>query len=256
MMDLTLQIKRGIFTAGFALINTRPGRWAGASLLRARRPALALQSGHELLRRPWRVLAFTAHPDDLEFFAGGTIRLLARAGSQITAAVLTDGEKRSNRVDLAGLRRQEQLEAARKQGIQHVRFFGLTDFGLPEDPRVEPIVARVWAEERPDIVLAFDPKELLPGMANRDHKALGRTVMDLTRHHLGCCRVYFYGTHHANVLMDIEPVLAAKEEAVLTHQSQMVYLTDANYRRAVRWWAEVCAAGAPCRYAEPLYRLV
>jgi hypothetical protein len=58
------------------------------------------------------------------------------------------------------------------------------------------------------------------------------------------------------VLVDIGAVLAAKEEAVLSHRSQMVYLTDAGYRNAVRWWAEVCATGAPCRYAEPLYRLM
>lgn len=256
MRDLSLLAKRRIASACLAAATSRPGRWAGAALLRARHPHLALQAGHELLRRPWRILAFTAHPDDLEFFAGGTLRRLALNGSQITAAVLTDGEKRGNLEDLGGVRRDEQLANARKLGYRQVRFFGLTDFGLPEDPRLEPIVARVWAEEQPELVMAFDPKELFPGFANRDHKALGRTVLDLARRHFGQCRVYFYGTHHPNVLVDIGPVLHEKEEAVLTHASQMVYFTERGHRRAVRWWAEVCAAGAPCRYAEPLYRLM
>jgi len=256
MIDLTLMAKRGIFTAGFAAVNSPLGRRLVTPLLKAAYPELALRSGDELLCRPWRVLAFTAHPDDLDFFAGGTLRRLILSGSHVTAAVLTDGEKRGNKPDLGGVRQQEQLEAARKQGIQNVRFFGLTDFGMPEDPRLEPTVARIWDEEQPDLVLAFDPKELFPGIANRDHKALGRTVLDLSRHHVGCCRVYYYGTHHPNVLMDIEPVMADKEEAVLTQASQMLYLTTQGYRDAVRWWAEVCATGAPCRYAEPLYRLL
>ncbi|HLN64112.1 MAG TPA: PIG-L family deacetylase, partial [Symbiobacteriaceae bacterium] len=129
MADLTLAVKRGIFRTAFALAATPPGRLLTGALLRSHHPALALQAGEELLHRPRRVLAFTAHPDDLEFFAGGIIRRLALAGCNITAAVLTDGEKRGNKYDLAGVRRREQIEAGYKQGIGRVRFFGLTDFG-------------------------------------------------------------------------------------------------------------------------------
>lgn len=256
MFDLTLLAKRCIFQNGFALANTAPGRAVVSALLRSQHPEAAVASGEELLSRPWRTLALTAHPDDLEFFAGGTIRRMVQAGCHITAAVLSDGEKRGNQVNLGGLRREEQQAAARKQGIQEVHFFGLTDFGFPEDPRLEPTVAKIWEEVQPELVLAFDPKELFPGLANRDHKALGRTVLDMSRRFYGQARVYFYGSHHPNVLVDIGSVLADKEEAVLTHRSQMVYLTERGHREAVRWWAEVCAAGAPCRYAEPLYRLL
>jgi LmbE family N-acetylglucosaminyl deacetylase len=256
MADLTLSIRKALFRTGFALANTLPGRAMTAALLRSRHPFVALQAGEELLHRPRRVLAFTAHPDDLEFFAGGILRRMARAGCTITAAVLTDGEKRGNKYDLGGVRRREQIDAACKQGIHRVRFFGLTDFGLPEEPRLEPTVAQVWEEEKPEVVLAFDPKELFPGFANRDHKALGRTVLDLSRHHYGRCRIYYYGTRHANVLVDIDDVISDKETAVLTHASQMVYLTEHGHRAAVRWLASAYAAGAPCRYAEPLYRLL
>jgi LmbE family N-acetylglucosaminyl deacetylase len=256
MADLTLAVKRGIFRTAFALAATPPGRLLTGALLRSHHPALALQAGEELLHRPRRVLAFTAHPDDLEFFAGGIIRRLALAGCNITAAVLTDGEKRGNKYDLAGVRRREQIEAGYKQGIGRVRFFGLTDFGLPEDPRLEPTVAKVWDEEKPEVVLAFDPKELFPGFANRDHKALGRTVLDLCRHHYGRSRVYYYGTRQPNVQVDIDDVIGDKENAVLTHASQMVYLTEPGHRAAVRWMAAAWASGAPCRFAEGLYRLL
>jgi LmbE family N-acetylglucosaminyl deacetylase len=256
MVDLSFQLKRTLFQVGLSLARSAPGRLLAASIVRAQQPQLALQAGSELLSRPWRTLALTAHPDDLEFFAGGTIRRLVQSGSRVTAAVMTDGEKRGNRSNLGAIRRTEQEAAARLQGIERVRFFGLTDFGLPEEPRLEPLLAQLWEEEHPELLLAFDPKEIVPGMANRDHKALGRTVMDLSRRYMGRTRVYLYGTHYPNVLVDIGPVIHHKEELVLTHRSQMLYLTEQGHRQAVRWWAEVCAAGAPCRYAEPLYRLL
>lgn len=256
MADLTLQLKRTLFAGGFALARTPLGRRLTGAIVRANHPGLALQAGEELLSRPWRILALTAHPDDLEFFAGGTLRRLVQGGSRVVAACLTDGEKRGNLANLGQVRREEQLSAAHLQGFDRVRFVGLTDFGLPEDPRLEKAVADLWAEVHPDLVLAFDPKEVIPGMANRDHKALGRTVVDLCRRHLGRSRVYFYGTHSPNVLVDIGSVISAKEEVVLAHRSQMLLLTEAGHRQAVRWWAEVAATGAPCRYAEALYRLL
>lgn len=257
MTDWTWIAKRWLAASTLWALETRPGLWAASWLFRARHPRLAAAAGEELVARPRRVLAFTAHPDDLELFAGGTLRRLALAGSYITAAVLSDGEKRGRDLpDLGGVRRAEQQAAAQILGYQQVRFFGLPDFGLPEDPRLEPTVARIWEEEAPEVVLAFDPKELFPGFANRDHKALGRTVMDLSRHHFGRCRVYFYGTRHPNVLVDIGPVLPDKEAAVLSLASQMLYLTDEGHRRALRLWAAACAAGSGCQLAEPLYRLM
>jgi len=37
------------------------------------------------------VLAVGAHPDDCEFYAGGTLAGLARAGARVTLVVCTDG---------------------------------------------------------------------------------------------------------------------------------------------------------------------
>ena len=54
-------------------------------------PGLAARYGLHLTRAPQRVLAVTAHQDDLELFVGGTLRLLALAGSQITVVVATGG---------------------------------------------------------------------------------------------------------------------------------------------------------------------
>lgn len=255
MNTLHLLYRAGI-TLGFGLAVLPGVRGVVAASLRPRDPLLALQAGRELTARPRRVLALTAHPDDLEFFAGGTLRRLALAGSEIVAGVLTDGEKGGNRPALAAVRRAEMERCARILGYRRVEFASLTDYGLPEDPRVEREVARLWREVQPDIVLAFDPLELVPGMANRDHKTLGRTVADIARHHAAdSVRVYFYGTRHPSVLVDISSVLEDKIRAVLAHQSQHIYLPRALYDDLVCYFGRVSAGGS-CPYAEGLYRLI
>lgn len=256
MNSWTHLLYRAGVTVGFG-VATAPGvRTLVAAALRPRDPGLALASGQELIARPGRVLALTCHPDDLEFFAGGTLRRLALAGSEITAGVLTDGEKGGNRPDLGEVRRAEMRRCAAVLGYHRVEFCGLSDYGLPEDPRLEREVTRLWEEARPGLVLAFDPLELAPKMANRDHKALGRAVADLARHHVADgVQVCFYGTRHPNVLVDISPVITDKIRAVLTHQSQHIYLPRACYPDLVRYYGQVSAAGV-CPYAEGLYRLI
>lgn len=255
--DLTLAAKRFLMTSLYRGAKTRPAGWALSRMLAPSNPPLALALGEALVSTPRRVLALTAHPDDLEFFAGGTLRRLAQQGSQIAAVVLTDGEKRGNWVDLAGQRQAEQLRAAALQGYDSVRFLSLPDFGLPEDPRLERAVTRAWDWVAPEVVLAFDPKELLPQIASRDHKALGRAVLDLARARFETgVQVYFYGTHHPDTLVDITPVIEEKVAAVKAHRSQMVYLNDRDTSGAVRLMGRVMAGRAPCRFAEGLYRLM
>lgn len=255
--DRTLAVKRFLFSGFYRAGSCRWVERAAARLMAPDHAALAAALGELLVGTPRRVLALTAHPDDLEFFCGGTLRRMALAGSRITAVVLSDGEKRGNWRELAGQRQAEQWHAARLQGYESVTFLGLPDFGLPEDPRLERAVARVWDHAAPEVVFAFDPKELVPQMANRDHKALGRAVMDLARARVsGGAQVYFYGTRSPDVLVDIAPVIADKLRAVKAHQSQMVYLDEAETDGAIRLMGRIMAGGSGLAYAEGLFRLM
>ncbi len=255
--DRTLQAKRAIFAALYRAGKLTWVEGLAERFLAPENPPLALAQGELLVNSPRRVLALTAHPDDLEFFAGGTLRRLALAGSQITAVVLSDGEKRGNWRDLSEQRQSEQREAARLQGYESVTFMGLPDFGLPEDPRLEMLVARAWDQVAPEVILAFDPKELVPQFANRDHKALGRTVMDLARaRFFSGAQVFFYGTHHPDVLVDITPVMEEKLTAVKAHQSQMVYLNEEETDGAFKLMARIMAGRSGVTYAESLFRLM
>ncbi len=255
--DRSLAVKRRLFAALYRIGSLPPVERLAARLVAPDHALLALSQGELLVSTARRVLAFTAHPDDLEFFCGGTLRRMALAGSRITAVVLTDGEKRGNWLDLAEQRQAEQWQAARLQGYESVTFLGLPDFGLPEDPRLERLLARAWDEAAPQVVFAFDPKELLPRMANRDHKALGRAILDLARSRVSSgAQVYFYGTRSPDVLVDISPVIADKLRAVKAHRSQMVYLDEDATDGAVRLLARIMAGRSGVAYAEGLSRLL
>ena len=74
------------------------------------------------LSPPGRALAIGAHPDDVEFGAGGTLAGWARAGCQIVLVVITDGSKgtwdrQQSPAVLVEQRQAEQRAAADELGV-------------------------------------------------------------------------------------------------------------------------------------------
>jgi LmbE family N-acetylglucosaminyl deacetylase len=133
---------------------------------------------------PTIALAIGAHPDDVEFGAGGTLAKWAAAGCAIHHLVLTDGSKGTwdpdaDIVDLVARRRHEQQEASRRlggAGIESVRFLGRVDGELVADVAARSAVARVIREVRPDVVLAHDPWKRY--RLHPDHRAAGLIACD------------------------------------------------------------------------------
>jgi len=83
-----------------------------------------------------RVMVITAHPDDSEFGAGGTVARLTREGKIVTYCILTNGDKGSNDRGmtperLAQIREEEQRNAARVLGVDLVEFLGFPDCEPP-----------------------------------------------------------------------------------------------------------------------------
>jgi LmbE family N-acetylglucosaminyl deacetylase len=219
-------------------------------------PAAAYHLGEELVGRPRRVLAITCHPDDLAFFAGGTLARLHLGGSYIHALVLSDGEKGGGLHGLGALRRSEEQRVGQVLGFDRIEFVGLPDYGLEYDPRLLPVLEEVWRRVQPDVVLGFHPKELVPGLVNRDHQALGQALLELAGRPLArYTRVYFYGTRDPSVLVDIQPVLERKVAAVMQHQSQLRYLIKPLYPYLVRMYASMCGAGVTPQ-GEGLFRVI
>ncbi len=117
------------------------------------------------LPTPSSALAIGAHPDDVEFGAGGLLAKWAADGCVIHHLVCTDGSKGTWDVDadvaeLAARRQEEQREAARRlagERAGEVRFLGRVDGELGSDLSTRSEVARIIRELRPQVVLGHDP---------------------------------------------------------------------------------------------------
>lgn len=120
------------------------------------------------------ILAFGAHPDDIEFLCSGTLIKYHKQGHKIFIALTTSGNTGSNQYDsrdeLAATREREQLEAAKYYDAQ-VRFLRFEDEGLQDTPesRRAVLTAIRWAD--PDVILTNPPWD-----PSTDHGMTGRLV--------------------------------------------------------------------------------
>ena len=131
---------------------------------------------------PASALAIGAHPDDVEFGAGGTLARWAAAGCTVHHLVLTDGSKGTWDLDadtaaLVETRQAEQRAAATSLGATgEVRFLGRVDGDLVADVATRIEVARVIRELRPAVVLGHDPWRRY--RLHPDHRAAGFLACD------------------------------------------------------------------------------
>jgi LmbE family N-acetylglucosaminyl deacetylase len=115
------------------------------------------------LPTPARALAIAAHPDDVEFGAGGTLAKWAAAGCEIVHVICTDGSKGSwdPEEDVAKLvttRQDEQRAASRALGgTGECVFLGWPDGELESGLRQRWEVAYWIRKYRPEVVLGHDP---------------------------------------------------------------------------------------------------
>ena len=117
------------------------------------------------------ILAFGAHPDDVELAAGGTLLKAARAGSATGVITLTRGET-GTRGSLE-TRAAEFDAASRLMGLAHHEMLSLPDGRLAADEESKLAVVREIREHRPTILL-------LPYWEDRhpDHGAASRIVQE------------------------------------------------------------------------------
>lgn len=135
-----------------------------------------------------RVLVITAHPDDADVHAGGTLARWADEGRRIHSVVVTDGDKghedpSMTAAQVADLRRAEQRAASDILGIHHVTFLGYEDGALSwHGAQLSEDVTRLIREQRPEIVVTHDPyagpPRYAPYQLHPDHRAVGFAVID------------------------------------------------------------------------------
>jgi LmbE family N-acetylglucosaminyl deacetylase len=132
-----------------------------------------------------RVLVVSAHPDDPDFGAGGTIAKLAKAGSNVTYAIVTDGSQggedpKQKDSELVAIRQKEQKAAARVLGVKKVEFLGYKDGHLAPDLKLRHDIVRMIRKYKPELVITHLPGRVLDapmGGSHPDHLAVGEATM-------------------------------------------------------------------------------
>jgi LmbE family N-acetylglucosaminyl deacetylase len=193
---------------------------------------------------PARALVISAHPDDVDFGAAGTVARLTGAGCTVTYAIVTDGDAGEvpedvGRAGAAALRQAEQRAAAAEVGVDDVRFLGFADGRLEVTIALRAALSKVIREVRPDVVLCQSPERRYDRVfaSHPDHLAAGEATLqavypdarnpfahpELAAAGLDAWtvrEVWIFAHPAADRFVDITDTVEAKIAALRAHQSQ------------------------------------
>ena len=216
-----------------------------------------------------------AHPDDAEFFCGGTIAAWVAGGADVEYVCATDGSAGWNgpersRDEIARVRAGELADAARLLGVGSVRFLGYTDGTLEPNLDLRRAITREVRRFRPDVIVAPDPSRLWFGRGyinHPDHRAVGEAVLavvacdaptrpqfpELLQEGLEPFEVQALwlatGDDDGNEVLDIGDHVDVKIRALRTHVSQMENMGGLEPDRLREWWRHA-AKDRDFEYAE------
>ncbi|WP_395089507.1 PIG-L deacetylase family protein [Ilumatobacter sp.] len=211
-----------------------------------------------------RVLVVTAHPDDVDFGAAGTVANMTDAGIEVVYCLVTDGQAGGfdhsiPRTEMAAIRREEQTKAAAEVGVTRLIFLGHMDGEAVADMQLRHDISAAIREVRPQVVITQNPVRNLDSTygSHPDHIATGEATM---------CAVYpdarnpfaFAGQPCAELddwavdevwvmlgadahdFIDITSQLDRKIRALRCHESQHRD-PDAMEERVRAWWKSIAA---------------
>lgn len=212
-----------------------------------------------------RVLVVTAHPDDVDFGAAGTVATLVEAGVAVTYCIITDGDAGGfdpsvPRSEIPGIRRSEQAAAAAALGVSDLRWLGYRDGELTVSHDLRRDITRVIRQVRPHRVLTLSPERNWDriGASHPDHMAAGEATVQaiypdarnqfahptlMADEGLGEWAVpelWMFGSPTPNTFVDVTDKLAVKLEALRAHVSQTEHMTDLE--GMIREWMSAAAA--------------
>ncbi|MEO8699118.1 MAG: PIG-L deacetylase family protein [Kofleriaceae bacterium] len=186
---------------------------------------------NRLLKENGRVLAFGAHPDDLEVGAGGLLARLSQEGAEVTMAVVSV----PNNVEMR--RKEAQAGADIIDADVHILFEG--EARRVEDIPMHELVRRfdmVVGDVRPDLVITHSAYDLHwdHGLVNRATvSALRRTPCDLLAF-LSSPEMNAQSRGIGQCFADISKTIDIKIRAIEAHQSQVAKLDLESSRDLAR----------------------
>lgn len=178
------------------------------------------------------VLAFGAHPDDVEIGMGGTLALCARRGLVTAICDLTQAELSSN--GTVETRRAEAREAARLLGVAVRENAGLADRGFRVNEETVAKVTAIIRRLKPRVVFAPYEEDRHP-----DHRLCSQLVQEAVAnaalrryvppgfseepHRVAALYYYLiHGFTKPSFVVDTSETQALKEKALLAYRSQFV----------------------------------
>jgi LmbE family N-acetylglucosaminyl deacetylase len=193
------------------------------------------------------VLVMMAHPDDPEFFCGGTLARWAREGKEICVVLATSGDKGSSdgwlsTAELVARREEEQRAASAVLGVRRIVFLRHRDGELIADLQLRRQLVRAIRLCRPEVVVTTDPLRYMVGdrrVNHPDHRAIGDAVLaavfpaasnprffpellqfeGLAPH--SPLEIYIANSDRPNLDVDITELIDLKIEAIRQHKSQL-----------------------------------
>lgn len=159
------------------------------------------------------ILAVGAHPDDIEFGCGGTLKLHKNVENQVYALLLTDGECNQEQ------RIRESTEAAKILCLDELFFAHLPVEELSDNRRNVHVIEKYINELNPDII--FTPSK---NDNHQDHRYCALATFSATRHVPNILIYESFSTISFNphIYVDISKTMGDKMEALKRHKSQII----------------------------------
>lgn len=194
-----------------------------------------------------RVMGIFAHPDDPEFFCGGTFARWAAEGAEIIFVLATSGDKGSADPEMTSerlveIREVEERNAARALGVKEVVFLRHKDGELTPSLELRKGIVRQIRLHKPNVVVTCDPTVFWFGdraLNHPDHRAIGEAVCDAVYptardrlnfpemerdEHLEPHKVkqlFICGTYSPTIKIDVTDYVETKIASLREHKSQI-----------------------------------
>jgi LmbE family N-acetylglucosaminyl deacetylase len=206
-------------------------------------------------------LVISAHPDDSEFGAAGTVYTWVQKGWEFYYVICTDGSKGSEDPEMTAdvlvpLRRKEQKAAADVLGVKEVFFLDNVDGTLAYTTDFMRDVVRLIRRLKPHAVFSHDPNHIVRDLFinHPDHRAAGTVVLDavypIARNRpsfpelldeglepYSAKEVYLWTASNTNFDVDITAALDKKFEALACHESQIDDM-EGMKQRLLQFWSD------------------
>jgi len=227
-----------------------------------------------------RVLVVTAHPDDVDFGAGGTIAQWTAKGIEVAYCIATNGDQGGEDPDLPRdqmpvIRQREQRAAGAILGVTDIEFLNYRDGWLEPTIELRKKIVKAIRRVKPDRMIIQSPERNWDrlGASHPDHMAAGEAAiqavypdarnrfafMDLLDEGLEPWRVkevWVTSMITPNHYIDITETFPKKMAALHAHESQTAH--NSELEKMVREWGErnAAVAGMPEGRIAEAFRVV